>query len=382
MKHKKLSRYTQRLAVLSFAILGFLFVIRLEPALAQPAPDWKQRWEKVLSEARKEGKAVVFGPPGELIREAMTRGFSKAFPDITIEYSGSRSAEQATKLKAERDGGIYSADVFLAGTTTVLTQLKPMKAVDPIRPALILPEVTDLKYWKSNSMEFADVDGLYDLVFVNKVLALLMYNSNVVKADELSDLYQLLDPKWKGKIVLNDPLPSGAGNVAFRWIWQVLGQEKATDYYKRIRAQAGVVDRDQRRQIEWVARGKYAILLGVSDGVLEQLAQRGLKDFGLNPEFKDYGGAVTASFGSVGLINRAPHPNAAIVFLNWVLTRDGQTAWSRAMGHPSRRLDVPTDHLPPHSIPKPGGRYWLSHHEKEVTRSAEEVKILKELFGR
>jgi len=382
MKHKKVSRYTQRLAVLSFAILGFLFVIRLEAVSAQTMPDWKQRWEKVLSEARREGTVVVLGPPGELIREAMTRGFSKAFPDITIEYSGSRSAEQATKLKAERDGGIYSADVFLGGTTTVLTQLKPINALDPIRPGLILPEVTDLKYWKSNGVEFADVDGLYDLVFVNKVLALLMYNSSQVSPGEVSDLYSLLDPKWKGKIVLNDPLPSGAGNVAFRWIWQVLGPEKATEYYRKIRAQAGVVDRDQRRQIEWVARGKYAILLGVSDGVLEQLAQRGLKNFGLIPDFKDYGGAVTASFGSLGLINRAPHPNAAIVLLNWVLTRDGQTAWSRAMGHPSRRVDVPTDHLPPHSIPKPSGRYWLSHHEKQVTRSAEEVKILQELFGR
>lgn len=369
-------------AVAIATALGLFFLAKGERASAQGAPDWQQRWEKVLSEARREGKVVVLGPPGELIREAMSRGFSKAFPDITIEYSGSRSAEQATKLKAERDGGIYSADVFLGGTTTVLTQLKPINALDPIRPGLILPEVTELKYWKSNSMEFADVDGLYDLVFVNKVLGLLIYNSSQVSPGELSNLYGLLDPKWKGKIVLNDPLPSGAGNVAFRWIWQVLGPEKATEYYRKIRAQAGIVDRDQRRQIEWVARGKYTILLGVSDGVLEQLAQRGLKNFGLNPEFKDYGGAITASFGSLGLINRAPHPNAAVVFLNWVLGKDGQTAWSRAMGHPSRRLDVPTDHLPSHSIPKPGGRYWLSHHEKEVTRSAEEGKILKELFGR
>jgi iron(III) transport system substrate-binding protein len=190
-----------------------------------------------------------------------------------------------------------------------------------------------------------------------------------------------LDPKWKGKIVINDPLPSGAGNVTFRWIWQVLGPEKATDYYKKIRAQAGIVDRDQRRQIEWVAQGKYAVLLGPSDGVMGELLQRGLK-LGILGEFKDYGTAITASFGSAMLINKAPHPNAAKVFLNWVLTKEGQTAWSRALDHVSRRLDVPTDHLPPYQIPRAGGKYWLSHFEKEVTRSAEEEKILKELFGR
>ena len=93
-------------------------LVCLSIAEAQTMPDWKQRWEKVLSEAKKEGKVVVFGPPGELIRDAMTQGFKRAFPDIVIEYSGGRSGEQATKLKAERDAGIYSGDIFLGGTTT------------------------------------------------------------------------------------------------------------------------------------------------------------------------------------------------------------------------------------------------------------------------
>jgi hypothetical protein len=63
------------------------------------------------------------------------------------------------------------------------------------------------------------------------------------------------------------------------------------------------------------------------------------------------------------------------------------------MDHVSRRLDVATDHLPPYIIPppgakffsgepKPGDRYWLSYTEENVKRSAEETKILKELFGR
>jgi ABC-type Fe3+ transport system substrate-binding protein len=93
------------------------------------------------------------------------------------------------------------------------------------------------------------------------------------------------------------------------------------------------------------------------------------------------------------LINKASHPNAATIFLNWVLGKEGQTAWSKAMTHVSRRLDVPTDHLSPYAIPaagakvftgspKPGDKYWLSHSEQNVTRTPEETKILKELFGR
>lgn len=350
-------------------------------ALAQARPDGKARWEKVLAGAKKEGKVIVLGPPGDLIREAMTQGFKKAFPDINIEYSGGRSGEQATKLKAERDGGIYGVDVFLAGTTTANMQLKPIGAQDPIEPALILPEVTELKYWRNNTLEFSDREGKYNLVFVNNVKPPVIYNPTLVKPEEIDELYELLQPKWKGKIVLNDPLPSGAGNVQFRFIWQVLGPEKGSDYYRKIRAQAAVVDRDQRRQIEWVAQGKYPLLLAHSDGVLAQLLQSGLK-VGVLPEFKDYGTYITASFGSASLINRAPHPNAAQLFMNWVLTKDGQTAWSKAMDHASRRVDVSTQHLPSYVIPKAGVKYWISHHEKEVTRSPEEEKILKELFGR
>jgi hypothetical protein len=83
-------------------------------------------------------------------------------------------------------------------------------------------------------------------------------------------------------------LPAGASASFFRWIWRSLGADRATDFTRRIRAQAGAVDRDQRRQIEWVAQGKYAWLLSPNSSMLYQMAQRGLK-FGILPEFKDYG---------------------------------------------------------------------------------------------
>jgi ABC-type Fe3+ transport system substrate-binding protein len=347
--------------------------------LAQTKPDWKQRWDKALGEARKEGKVVVWGPPGDILRNNVVQGFKEAFPGIGIEYSGARGPEQVIKLKAERDGGIYSVDVLLVGTT-LLHQLKAISALDPIRPALILPQTTDPKHWRDNLLEFADEEEKYNLVFVNQNIPPIVYNLNQVRPEEIDDVNKLLDPKWKGKIVINDPIPGGAGYVLFRWIWKMLGPEKAMEYYRKIRAQAGVVDRDQRRQIEWVAQGKYAILVAPSM-LMEQLRQRGLQ-FGVLGEFKDHGGYVHSSFGSAMLINKAPHPNGAAVFLNWFLGRDGQIAWSKALSAVSRRVDVPTEHLSPYMVPKPEIRYWISHSEKESTRSADEEKILTELFGR
>ena len=382
---------TSYLVCLCLVAVGSLCLAWPKFAMAQAKPAWQQRWEKVLSEAQKEGKVVVYGPPGEAIRNVITEGFKKAFPEILIEYSGGRGTEQAAKISAERAGGIYSVDVVLAGTSTVNIQLKPIGILDPIKPALILPEVTDPKHWKDNQLQFSDTGGTYNLVFINILWPLVGYNLKEVRADEIDELHELLEPKWRGKILINDPLVTGAGHVTFRWIWRVLGPEKATEYYRKIRAQAGAVDRDQRRQIEWIAQGKYAILLSPG-GTPFELLKRGLK-FGMFAEFKDYGGFVTASFGSAGLLNKAPHPNAATVFLNWFLGKEGQTLWSRATGEASRRLDVSTDHLAPYIVPKsgakyfvgapkPGERYWLSHSEENIHRSAEEESILKELFGR
>jgi iron(III) transport system substrate-binding protein len=374
-----------------FLIAVLIFFLTAE-ASAQTKPHNKDTWEQVLAAAKKEGRVVVWGPPGELIREAMTQGFKKAFPNIAIEYSGGRGGEQATRIKAERDGGVYSVDVMLSGTTTAMTQMKPMNALAPIAPVLMLPEVTDLKNWRGNKLEFSDESTRFNLVFSTMLKTPLVYNPKLAKPAEIDELPELLDAKWKGKFVLNDPLPSGSGNVTFRWIWRIMGPDKAQDYYRHIRANAALADRDQRRQIEWVAYGKYAFLLAPSDGTLGQLLERGLK-LGILPEFKDYGTYVTASFGSAMLLNKTPHPNAAAVFLNWVLTKDGQTGWSKAMDHVSRRMDVSTEHLPPYIVPppnakffsgepKPGDRYWLSYTEENVHRSAEETKVLKELFGR
>ena len=80
----------------------------------------------------------MLGPPGDRIRDAIMRSFTKAFPDISLEFTGARGGELATKIKAERDAGIYSVDIIISGTSTADAYFKPMKALAPIEPALDL----------------------------------------------------------------------------------------------------------------------------------------------------------------------------------------------------------------------------------------------------
>jgi len=362
------------------AALLILSMIYAPALFAQSDSGWQKKWDQTVVQAKKEGKVVVLGPPGDQIREALTQGFAKAFPDITIEFSGARGGELATRVKAERDAGIYSVDVLINGTSTANAYFKPMKALDPIEPALILPEVIDPKNWRDNRLEFSDRSTKFDLVFTTQNNVPLIYNQAQVKADEIDELTDLLDPKWKGKIAVQDPIPSGTGNGVFRWVWHVMGPEKTKDFYRKIRAQAAAVDRDQRRQIEWIAQGKYPLHLGPGT-IMQQLEKRGLK-FGVVPYFKDYGAYLTPGFGSAMFVNRAPHPNAGKVFLNWLLTKEGQTAFSKGMGYVSRRLDVPTDHVPSYWVPKDGVKYWAGYYEEDATMSPEQIKFLKSIFGR
>ena len=349
-------------------------------AFAQSAPGRQQQWDNLVVAANREGRVVVFGPAGEGIRSALIEAFSRSFPGIILEYVGGRAAEGAARVKAEREGDVYSIDVFIGGAVTGM-ELSSFGALERLEPALILPEVKDPKYWRDGRLEFTNPETRYTLVFSSQPNPPVIFNLKQVNVAEVDQLYELLDPKWKGKVVLNDPLIAGPAGSLFRWLWRILGEDRATDYFRKIRVQAGAIDRDQRRQLEWVAKGKYAWLLGPNNAMLYQLAQRGLK-FGVLAEFKDYGTHIGTGSGCLALMNRAPHYNAAVVFLNWFLSKQGQTVWSKALNLQTRRLDVPLDHIALYLIVKPGGKYWISYYEKDALRSAREEAVIKELFGR
>jgi iron(III) transport system substrate-binding protein len=367
-------------AVLGLASFCFAITPDLSSVLAQTRPSWNEQWEKTVSAAKREGKVVVFGPAGEVIRNSLVAAFKDSFPDIKLEYVGARAAEQAARMRAERDGGIYNVDIFIGGAVTSM-EFGASGALERLEPALILPEVKDPKYWRDGRLEFTNPVSRYTLVFSSQPSPPIIYDPRQVNVAEIDELYELLNLKWKGRAVLNDPLIPGPAGSLFRWLWRILGPDKATDYFRKIRAQAGAVDRDQRRQIEWVVRGKYAWLLAPNSNTLYQLAQRGLK-FGILPEFKDYGTHIGTGSGCIALMDRAPHRNAALVYINWFLNREGQIVWSKALNLQTRRLDVPLEHIPPYLIVKPGSRYWPSYYEKDALRSPREEAVIIELFGR
>lgn len=198
----------------------------------------------------------------------------------------------------------------------------------------------------------------------------------MVKSEEISFWKDLLQPRWKGKISINDPRVAGPGSKAFGVLTEIFGVE----FLRELAKQELAVVSDQRLQIEWLAQGKYPIAIAPSSDVLSEFAEAGVLIKVISP--KD-GLFLTSSFGNITLINKAPHPTAAKVFINWALTKEGQTLFTQTWRTQSLRLDVPTTYVEPERLREEGIKYFLYADDEDFEKklSGEYRELAKSIFG-
>jgi iron(III) transport system substrate-binding protein len=237
--------------------------------------------------------------------------------------------------------------VRLGGGTS--TSLYKAKALDPIHPALMLAEVKDVSKWFDGKHHYNDIDNQYVFVYAAFPLHLLGYNQKLVDPKTLTSYSDLLDPKWKGKITLKDPQePGGQSPLLFLYHNPQLGPE----YLKKLfSATALTLVRDDRQQTDWLAAGKFPLTLTSKATEVEEAKNQGLPVDVLDAHaFKRDGVGLEAGGTMLALMNKAPHPNAAKVLINWFLSREGQIAIQKTgpenAGQNSLREDIPKEHLP------------------------------------
>jgi Bacterial extracellular solute-binding protein len=221
----------------------FFLLLSFGVSHAQAKPAWQPEWEKVQSRAKKEGRIVVWGPPGAEARQALTQGFQKSFAGIEVEYSGTSGSKIAPRLAAERQAGQYLVDIHVGGTTTMLESLLDAKVLDPIQPALILPDVSDPKKWLQGRLDFSDREGRYNLVFSTNVKTPAAVNPQLVKKELLRSYWDLLHPQWSGKIVMRDPLTAGPGlaTATFWYAQPGLGKEFMQKFFTQQKSSSRVM---------------------------------------------------------------------------------------------------------------------------------------------
>ena len=344
-------------------------------------------WNKVVAAAKKEGKVVIIGPSGSDVRDAYTIGFQKKFPEIEVDFSGMRGAEVAPKLLAELKANQYLTDIAVAGTTTALVSLVPGNAVVPLQPYLMGPETRDLSKWKDKKLHFSDQTAKYNLYFGSRVQVAFVYNTEITPPasmqSKIKTWQDLLNPEWKGKIAVLDPRQAGAGlDLSTYWYTNEkrgLGKEFIR---KLFTTQDVFVSREEQQILDFVARGRHTLAIGPSGTLTFQLISRGLPLALFGSGALQSGGFVTASNGTVTVVRNAPHQNAIKVYIDYLLSREGQTAWTKASGLASLRTDVPKDHIPEVLVPDEGVNYQETHLEKYVMMRKEIVDFLNTVIRR
>ena len=372
-----LLRHTVFVALL---ILTGLSIASTARAAAAASSDTE--WERTVAAAKKEGKVSVFLYHRENI-EAAVRVFDKHFPDIQLVTASTSAAETGPRLMAERRAGKFLWDVCICGPTTPLAVLYAAKALDPIKPALILPEVADQSKWWEGKHHYMDPAGSHIFVFIGSVdMPNLFYNKNLVDPKEFKSYWDMVDAKWRGKIVALDPRRPGRQRVGGRFIYNIpeLGEKFLTRLFREMDV---AFSRDDRQALDWLAVGKYSLCLFC--GNIEAARAQGLpvEEFDVY-RWKETAALSSGSNGSVALMNQAPHPNAARVFINWLLSREGQVSFQKTMNSAdllveSMRVDIAKDPVPAAQRRVAGTKYIMM--DTPERNNQEPVnKLLKEII--
>jgi iron(III) transport system substrate-binding protein len=376
--------HARRLA--GFVLTAMLTVVA--SGSLQAAETWKAEWDKTVAAARKEGVAVVSGPPGVFQRQAITTAWAKAFPDIKLEYTGGRGTQIVAKVVRERSAGLYNWDVIMASTSPTVFSLVPIDALAPLRDALIMPDIADDKTWIDGfDSGFMDRQKKY---FYNAMgtggQALGYANRDCLPQSTFGTMTDLSKPELKSKVVWYDPTEPGTGS---RGTW-ILTLAYSQDWLKSIFQNQGVTfSRDYKQMTDWLVNCSKPVAIGMPNDVLEQMQKNGI---GKNIEelsgtaysSEVYPGGAGGN-ESIGWYNNAPHPNAAKVFVNWYLSQEFQQFYATSVQDNSRRVDTkPGDPEPNHTM-KPGVKYtnW-SNEEATVQINAlqENVKTWGVLSGK
>jgi ABC-type Fe3+ transport system substrate-binding protein len=226
--------------------------------------------------------------------------------------------------------------------------------LEPLRPTLVLPEVLDPTKWKRGKLWFMDPEEKYVLRLFSFVSAFIYINTRLAKVEEFKTHSDLLNPRWTGKIVVNDPTVPGRGAFITSVIYSRFGEEFTK---KLFIDQKPVMSRDTRQVTDWIARGTYPISLEADDEQVERMKEEGFP-IEIIYSLPSQPGAITSAVGQAGILSRSPHPNAARVFANWLASREGVETFSRARVHASTRSDVDESFLRKDQIPHAGVNYF------------------------
>jgi iron(III) transport system substrate-binding protein len=305
---------------------------------------FEAEWAELVAAAQAEGELEAF------MSGAVGRGLPPrigVFEDrygIPVTISSGSSRNQVEKVRAERDAGRFTLDIWIGGAGTANRSLLPGGMIDPLKPILIHPEVLDKSAWYTGDLAWTDLETQQSILSfgADGSTARIAYNTELVDPDELESFWDLLEPKWHGQIVAaTDPRGTGTGtNTVFFYDNPDLGPEFLT----RLLTETDItLAADAVQAVNWLATGRFAICLFGCDDEAEEASEQGLPVQPQWPTVLKEGAMANVGGANIMLVNQAPHPRAAQLFINWWLSKEGQSLMQEVSGIDSLRTDIPKD---------------------------------------
>ena len=339
--------------------------------------------EELIRAAKAEGQVEVLlsGQVPAKLRPVMPL-FEKKY-GIKVNFQTGGGEQNGQRMLAERRVGRYTLDVWLGGANTALVQLIPNKALVPIKDLLLDPDVTDKSKWYKGHQYYVDPDQKYILAFGAQPTQTVTTNTKLVKDGEISSYEDLLNPKWKGKMVSWHPSTEGAAATSVAmYLHPRIGEQW---FVRWANEQKPTLVADVRQGAEWVAIGRFP--LGIF-GIATQAEKLRLEGFPIQGSRKAMaeGDMLSSSATNLMVMDKAPNPKAAQLFINWVLTREVQQEIVKASGTTdSLRVDIDNTVLDEQYRRDPNVDYYINfddpRYQREQTEIIEKIREIMRKAG-
>jgi iron(III) transport system substrate-binding protein len=300
---------------LKIPVLGLIFVLcAVFPRDFVLAQD--NATAKLIEGAKKEGKMVFYSSLNIEDNNGLLKKFEEKYPFIKTELNRLSADRLLIRFQSEARAKKHAADVLLnGGARTYITKKEGllMKYVSP-----------ESKFYGPG---FKDPDGYWTDAYLNAHV--LVYNTRMLKAQEvLRSHADLLQPQWKGKFAMV--------SKAYEWFLKYLkvtGEEQGLQFFKRLAQQKPEFRIGSSQVADLVAAGEHPIGINTYSTNVEDLKTRSapVEWVPLDP--------VIATLHPIAVSAQAPHPNAAKLFVDYVLSKEGMTLLRSFKRIPSR-LDV------------------------------------------
>ncbi len=271
---------------------------------------------KTLAEA--EGKVVFYAAFNATDTKTLTDGFQKLYPKIEASFYRATDAQLMERILTEYRAGKPLTDVVMS-TSFYGHNLKKRGMLAPY-------DSPERKYFRDG---YKDPQATWTSIYTN-YSAFGFNTRNVPRVSTPKTHNDLLKPEWKGNI--------GIDSRAYEWFGTMLkamGQEKGLAYMRELAKQVGL--RNGRTILaQLVAAGEFKGALSAYSQTFEQMKPAGA------PVDWVYLNPVFANIHPVGIAAKAPHPNAAKLFIDFVLSKRGQEL-VRGMNRIPDRTDTPPD---------------------------------------